>query len=66
MFAIRYAKLHKIKVAGDPSEDYSVENGAAAPKAEVKMTKAQRDLKNAAKGTKSIASFFSPKPKKSK
>jgi len=31
------------------------------PKAEVKLSKSQKDLAKAAKGTKSISSFFTPK-----
>lgn len=54
----------KLKVGGDPKEDYFVSEDAAKPKAEIKLTKSQKDLAKAAKGTKSISSFFTKKAKK--
>jgi len=48
---------------GEPTEDYSKGEDASKPKAEIKLSKSQKDLAKAAKGTKSISSFFTPKKK---
>ena len=48
-------------MGGEPAEDYSTGASSVALVAEVKLSKAQKDLKKAAKGTKSIASFFKAK-----
>jgi len=56
-------KAKKEGVAEEPSEDYSKGEMATKVKAEVKMSKSQKDLAKAAKGTKSISSFFTPKKK---
>jgi len=57
------AKKAKFDKNETPSEDYSNGDYDSKPKEEIKLTKAQKDLKKAAKGSKSIASFFTPKKK---
>jgi len=47
----------------DPTEDYSGKENTIKAIVSPKMSKKEKDLKVAAKGTKSIASFFKPKAK---
>lgn len=47
----------------DPSEDYSGKENTIKAIVSPKMTKKEKDLKAASKGTKSISSFFKPKAK---
>jgi len=47
----------------DPTEDYSGKENTIKAIVSPKMTKKEKDLKAASKGTKSISSFFKPKAK---
>jgi len=47
----------------DPTDDYSGKENTIKAIVSPKMTKKEKDLKAASKGTKSIASFFKPKAK---